>query len=105
MRDPEAVPQADEAADHHERDRNGDPCGQAILHEQRHDHGRDADDGANRQIDAGDQNDHRHADRDDADDRHLSRHVAQVARGGKGGIGEGERDRQDHKGDQRGVGS
>ena len=91
MRDPEAVPQPDHAADHYQRDRHGDPCGEARLHQQGHDHGGDADHRTHRQIDPGDQDDHRHPDPDDAHNGHLPRHVAEVTRGGKSGIGDGER--------------
>ena len=102
--DPEPVPDADQPADRDQRDQDRQPDIEAQLHQQGIDDGGEADHRAYRQIDAADQDDHRHADADNADDRDLAGEVAQVARGQERVVGDAEHGDQDDQSDQGRIG-
>ncbi len=96
----EAVDETASGAGHH-ADRHGGTDRHACLDAQSGDGSRKGKYGADAQVDAAGNDDHRHPDAQQADDGRLQQHSQAVVDGEKGRVSEGEREDQQGKGQER----
>ena len=69
---------------------DGEAVGEPALVDRRRDEAGESEQRTDRKIDAGGQDDEGHADREQADDRHLAHHVEQIERAQEARLTDGE---------------